>query len=125
LIKRLRKAIDQINVTGCPGAAYIDVTLAFNPENRRANEDLRQEQVSQTARTWMQQAFEPYREQVDRWMMGSKLTSIFLQFHIVIPIDGEVVLHSTVLTYPERVVGRYAKQDANIRRSIDFGWARV
>ncbi|MBK7877780.1 MAG: hypothetical protein IPJ77_19030 [Planctomycetes bacterium] len=115
-------AVEQVDATGCPGAAFIDVTMAFNEDNRRANENLRRESVHDVIRKWLQGEFEQHRAEVDDVMRGSRLTSLFLQHHALIPLEGEIELRSTILTYPERVTGRYAKADAEIRQSLDCGW---
>ncbi|MFN0243620.1 MAG: hypothetical protein ACKVWV_12065 [Planctomycetota bacterium] len=124
VVDAIAKAVEQINAAGCPGAAFVDVTMAFNEENLRANELLRRDQLQPVFRDWLQEQFEPLRTDVDAVTQGSKLTSIFLQSHLLVPIAGTVELYSTILTYPECVTGRYAREDEDMRRSLDFGWTR-
>ena len=124
VVGAIADAVEQVNATGCPGAAFVDMTMAFNEEDHPANEHLRRSDVQLIHRAWLQGQFEPLRTEVDSIISGSRLTSIFFQNHLLIPIDGSVELHSTILTYPERVTGRYAREDRDIRRSLDLGWTR-
>jgi hypothetical protein len=124
VVDAIDDAVAQVNATGCPGAAYVDVTMAFNEENRRTNERLSRDQVRALFRAWLQEQVEALHPEIDRVMRGSRLTSIFFQCYLLIPIDGNVELHSTTLTYPEHVSGRYARADNEIRRSFDFGWTK-
>lgn len=122
IVGSIEEATHQVGATGCPGAAFIDVTMAFNEENRAANEHLAPERVQPTIRDWLQSRFEPLKPEVDRRMRGTRLTSIYFQQHLLIPVRGQLQLRSTLLTYPERVEGKYAREDAEIRRSLDHGW---
>lgn len=124
VVDAIADAVDQVNATGCPGAAFVDVSMAFNEENRRANEHMRRDQIHGVFRGWLQERFEPLRAEVDVLMRGSRLTSIFLQSHLLIPVAGNVELFSAILTYPDCVTGRYAREDKEIRRSIRFGWLK-
>ncbi len=124
MIEAIADAVEQVEATGCPGAAYLDVTMAFNEKNLVANEHLRPDQVQDFFRRWLQEQFEPLRLEVDDVMRGSRLTSIFLQYHLLIAVGGQVELRSMMLSYPERVTGPYARQDEEIRRSINFGWTK-
>lgn len=119
VVEAVEDAVAQVNATGCPGAAYVDVTMAFNEKNLRANEHLPVDQVQPVFRRWLQGQFEPLRAKVDMVMARSRLTSIFFQYHLLIPVAGEVALRSTILVYPERVSGRYEREDREIRRTLE------
>jgi hypothetical protein len=117
-VDAIADAVEQVNSTGCPGAAYVDVTMAFNEKNATPNEHLRPDQVDNAFQVWLQEQFEPLRVQIDGLMRGSRLTSVILQCHLLMAIAGNLELRSRILIYPERVTGRYEREDKEIRRTL-------
>lgn len=87
--KHIRKAADQIARTGSPGFIVIDISMAFNPPNKRMT-GASDEALKRAHRLSRSDFESDYFDRLKQWVRGREVRGVILLDHIVRqhPQDG-------------------------------------